>query len=543
MKLLLISHLQIIAIPSNTDDFLYIKLAYFFKIGRWLGPYDQYTLFKNAFYSIFIGFVSKSGISLIIFIHLLYSISGIYFITLLKNKMYINPLVLIFTFIIFEFNPILTASDNLRTLREPIYMSLVMIYITSAVYSIQKFDKLINKVPHLLIAGVFGAFAYYTKEEGIWIYFILFCIAILAAFTYSHINIRNLTIQAISILAVFSIMQLTLHYYKQMNLKYYKYYILSESNDGANEKKALALLSKINPDTKMQNVIVKKATRYELYEKIPAFKELSIYEESIFQGWSEEKMGNPGCPLPLGDICKETTHFTWAMRNVLTQLGYYQNPKTADAYYGRLANELEDACNKNIIKCQGISFIQRIVPVLDESSLNISFFFTKFFEGLYKFTFLSGYDLDKSEAGEYSYGNEETYLITKKVTNCDLKMQSNTKYTTLISLKNTILQGIYYLYACAIPFIIILIGIYLLYKSFKNKNYYPSSLTYLLFCLIVILLSRHTILTLMTIFGHYYFRIQYFTPSYTLLLAICITLICMLSVELNTINNSKSSAQ
>src|SRR6187551_309183 len=66
LKLWLVAGQRIYAIgPSFHDDLLFVRLAEFISDGRWLGPYDQYTLAKGPMYSFFIAAAFKLGVPLL----------------------------------------------------------------------------------------------------------------------------------------------------------------------------------------------------------------------------------------------------------------------------------------------------------------------------------------------------------------------------------------------------------------------------------------------------------------------------------------------
>lgn len=516
IKVFLISHFQVIAIPSNTDDFHYVKLAYFYSLGKWLGPYDQYTLFKNAFYSIFLGITSKTSIPLIINLHILYGIAGMYFFQALK-KMKFNENYLLALFALYLFNPMTHSADNFRTLRDPIFMILNILMLGALFNGFNYDSKKMIRIFHFFFAGIFAAFAYYTKEEGIWVIISLaiisFCYLMYHFFQFK--NIKSTLNEFLIVLIAFLSFELVINYFKSINNKNYKVYWLND-NEGINEKKALGFLYNLDYEKRMNNVPVLKETRFKLYKTIPSFAELMPLEVMVFQGWSEAGMGNPGCPEPLGKICEETTHFGWAFRNALTNLGYYSSARTADKYYERLAFELENATKEGKLNYTKPHRFQKFVLYINLNTFNLSNIVEMFFKGLKYFITLEGYNADKCDSAEFSSGSQETLNITSEITNSSLKTQIDNRNNSFFNrFKINFLYIVYKVYSLFTPIIFMLSIVILILNLFlmiRNKK--PSFISFMALAIFISLFFRLFMLTYLSVYGHGYFRIQYLTPIY-----------------------------
>lgn len=517
IKIFLISHFQIIGIPSNTDDFHYIKLAYFFSNNKWLGPYDQYTILKNGFYSIYVGFTSKFGIPLIVNWHILYILAGIYIFSGLKSMKFKEP-ILIILFALFVFNPMTHSADNFRTVRDPIFMCFNLLFIGALINGSLTNPKIWIRIVHWVLGGIFAAFAYYTKEEGMWI-LISFLIYSMSYLLYIYLKFKDLKkagFELILILVAFSSLQIVLNSYKMMNYKKYKVFRLSDIENGIEEKRAFGYLLKLDPEKRINNVPVLKETRYKLYNVVPAFKEMEPFEVPIFQGWSEGRMGNPGCPEPLGKICEETTHFGWAFKNAMTAMGYYASARIADRYYERLANDLKIAIDEGKLSYEKPHSLQKFIPYIDLNIFNIKDVTSEYFKGLKFFSSLEGYDPEKCGSAQYSYGNQETIQITEKLTNSSLKLENNNLNTSNFnSTKITALNLIYNVYHIISPYIFILSLIGFLAGIILSIYTKQLSIIWIIsFTLISSFTIRFFILSYLSVYGHGYINVQYLTPLY-----------------------------
>ena len=105
------------------DDRLFVNLANFILNGQWLGEYNNLTLAKGPFYSIWMAMSFISGLQLLISEHIFYIFSVLLLILALRPVL--SRWSTAFLYIILLFNPISFADGPMtRVMREGIYPAL-----------------------------------------------------------------------------------------------------------------------------------------------------------------------------------------------------------------------------------------------------------------------------------------------------------------------------------------------------------------------------------------------------------------------------------
>src|SRR5208283_1447059 len=109
------------ALNAPHDDLLFIRLADQLGSGNWLGPYNETTLAKGMFYSMFIAFVHALGLHLKIAEQMAYlAVCGLT-VELVRRKTASNRFALVLFFLL-AFNPVLWNYYLARVIREALYV-------------------------------------------------------------------------------------------------------------------------------------------------------------------------------------------------------------------------------------------------------------------------------------------------------------------------------------------------------------------------------------------------------------------------------------
>ena len=168
---------------ARIDDRLFLDLARHLLAGEWLGPYDQFTLIKGAFYSLWVAAVHLTGIPLLLAQQLLYVAACALLVVALRPLVaarWLRGLI----FVVLLWNPMtFTNVQAMRVVREGIYPALGVLVTACAVALLGRAER-----PLAEIAGwaaglglALGAF-WLTREEGLWILPLVVPVVILAAF-------------------------------------------------------------------------------------------------------------------------------------------------------------------------------------------------------------------------------------------------------------------------------------------------------------------------------------------------------------------------
>lgn len=331
------------------DDRLFLNLAQFILDGKWLGPYDQFTLIKGPFYSLWIAFSFIAGIPLLLSQHLLYIAACLVFCFAI-HPLLSKPIYFLGLFGILVFNPMTYTDETMtRVIRDGIYPALTLLVFSCAAAILVRQGRE-SKIPWSWPAGlgIFMAAFWLTREEGIWLIPALVIMVIFSIYSswkstpkprYWH---KPFTMWGASIAIFIVFVSLV----SLLNFKLYGVYAKTEF-DAKPFKSAYGALARVKPDQTLTKVPVSQQTRVQIYKVSPTFSELEPFlEGELGQLWAE-----------LGE--KDETNqeeilggwFMWALRDAVSAAGYYSSGKFPAEYYNRLNREIDQACTEQKLDC------------------------------------------------------------------------------------------------------------------------------------------------------------------------------------------------
>jgi len=331
------------------DDRLFLSLAQNLLEGKWLGAFDQFTLIKGPFYSIWIAIAFISGFPLLLSQHLLYIGASLIFCISIRPLLS-KPIYMLGLFTVLLFNPMTYTDETMtRVIRDGIYPALTLLIFSCAVGLLILANKYAKWVWLWSVSlGLFLAAFWLTREEGIWL---LPSIGIIVLFSvYRSWKSRKLEGGWLKPLylwgSAFILAFVLVSFVSLLNLQLYGLYAKTEF-DARPFKSAYGALSRVKPKETLPKVPVSKQTRREIYQLSPAFSELEPYlEGEIGEMWAQ-----------LGE--KEEANkdeilggwFMWALRDAVNSAGYYASGKFPAAYYNRLDDEIDAACSNESLDC------------------------------------------------------------------------------------------------------------------------------------------------------------------------------------------------
>ncbi|MBK6400518.1 MAG: hypothetical protein IPF74_00550 [Rhodocyclaceae bacterium] len=148
------------------DDALFLRLARNLGQGQWLGPYDQLTLAKGAFFPVFLLLGKASGLPLKLVEHLLYVLTAMLAATTVLRLTGMRWLAAMVALVL-VFSPVPWMFEGgSRVTREPIYQVMTLAILLISV----RYFLLDNTRPAVgLVLGVLGGCYWLTREEGVWL--------------------------------------------------------------------------------------------------------------------------------------------------------------------------------------------------------------------------------------------------------------------------------------------------------------------------------------------------------------------------------------
>ena len=297
------------------DDGLYVKFLYTLAKGQYLGAYDARTLIKGPVFAfaLFISYIYKMSFSS--FFTILYIISGLYFLSSLKNIIK-EKKILIIIFIFIMFNPVTYSSDLFQRLyRNSLSITEFLFFMGTIIRILTFKDK---KILYNILLGISISLMFLTREDNIWVYPVLLILII-----YSVFKERKLKVFIISLLPII-VLYLSLNFVSLVNYKHYGIYTYNEI-----EKSEFNKTYK-----KIRMVSIPKSTIYKLVDNTKTFnfskdeidrfyRQLEYYEYESTKG--EIYNGN----------------IVWNLRSIISIKNNFKSGKESEDYYKRLGDEID----------------------------------------------------------------------------------------------------------------------------------------------------------------------------------------------------------
>lgn len=364
-KLWLVSAQEIFAIGfANYDDALFIRLADFLRQGKWLGPYDHFTLAKGPMYPLFIAAVSALGLPLFPVQHLLYAVACGLLVAALWPLLPGRRLAFIL-FAVLLFNPVTYDSIiHTRVLRQNLLHSLVLLIVAGLIgLGTRPTFSPRRLLPWALLTGLALPAFWMTREEAVWM---LPCIVILWVYAFV-VGWRTEAPDRWSRLACLALPGVMwaggLALVAGLNLHHYGVFTICEVQHPA-FKAAYGSLLRVDHAEWRPYIHVPREVRERLYPLSPAFARLQPeLEGETGQAWAGVTTFLTHRPEQEREI--GSAWFIWAMRRAAYDLGFARTGAEARAYYEQVAREVNAACDRGLLPARPprTGFLPPLQPV------------------------------------------------------------------------------------------------------------------------------------------------------------------------------------
>jgi len=343
------------------DDLLYVRLAEHLAAGSWLGPYENMTLAKGAFFPMFVAANKATGLPLKLSEHLLY-LAACLLATATLRRSTRRLWAVLPAFLLLALAPAQWTDDAARITRESVYLCLSLALFCLVA---RHFQTAGSKLVTGSLVGLAGAAFWLTREEGAWL---LPALAVFAVPTVVD-TVRQWKRGSASLahtarakdVATFLATPLAafLAAIALMNSANFLAYGVFRNNDFRSGPFADAYgsLARIAHDDWKRYVVFPADARQRAYAHSAAARELAPYlEGGLGQGWINVSRHYPkpwGCPNDPQSCNQEILSgwFVWALRDAVAAAGHYRSARTADDFYTRLAREINTACDDGRIPC------------------------------------------------------------------------------------------------------------------------------------------------------------------------------------------------
>jgi len=342
-----LTHAQgIFAIGSaGHDDRLFLELAQHLAHGDWLGPYNELTLAKGPFYSLFIAVTFLAGIPLFAAQQLFYAGACAAFVRALRPAVASSGLrFLIYAFLLW--NPMTYDAPSMgRVLRQQLYGPLALMILAGLIaLALRHREPARRQWPWAVLAGVAAGCFYLTREESLW--FVPSVLLLGSAVVYFAWEVgrgallRSTTMLALATAtAVVPVLSVS-----AMNLRHYGWFGICEFH--AREfKDAYGAMLRVRVGPELPYVPITREARVAMAAVSPAFAELQRqFDRGIARGWAGAGSSLTNLPAEQEQIAGGW--MMWAFRECTALAGHAHSAGEAMAFYAKLALEINRACDE-----------------------------------------------------------------------------------------------------------------------------------------------------------------------------------------------------
>jgi len=322
------------------DDKLFVLLAEHLLYGRWLGPYDQFTLAKGPAYSFFIAGNFWLGLPILFTHQLLYVGACVALTGALRPWLRTAGWRFAF-YAALLLNPMSYDASNLtRLLRQNIYTPLGMLTIAGLIMlCTRRRESWRRQIFPASLAGLcFGLF-WLTREESVWLLPAIGLLWLGLMFSLRKEWRSRWRAPAVAcgfFAAACALPVLALSY---ANYRHYGWFGTVEFR-APEFKNAYGALTRIAVGPELPHVIVTRQMREAAYEVSPTFARLRHeFEEGAGASWFDPSL------FPVEEKQIRGGWFMWALRDAHTAAGLAPDAATALRNYQKIADEINAACD------------------------------------------------------------------------------------------------------------------------------------------------------------------------------------------------------
>lgn len=339
---------------ASHDDLLFVRQAAEIGMGNWLGGYSNLTHAKGMVYSLFLLVNHATGIPLKFSEQLIYLLAAAFF-SVTIGRLYRSRWAALVTFVLLAFVPTAWIDGaGGRVVREGLYVSLSLLLLTLGIRS-WVLPCLVGGagMPRqenwwlVVLLGVVAALFWLTREEGVWL---LPAMAVLAAYWVARQFMAKQPWKSILSLIAVPLVVATLLVGVVNSINYAVYGVFRNNDFRSSDfQSGYGALTRIHQDEWRRYVPFPADARHRAYEMSAAARELKPF----FEGEGGETWRRIGCDQTDTNPCPEILSgwFMWALRDAVAQAGYYKDARSAQAFYRRLAAEIDEGCRQRPTDC------------------------------------------------------------------------------------------------------------------------------------------------------------------------------------------------
>lgn len=352
---LVLNSLPISAAPDLQHDAgLFVALAERLRSFEWLGPYTEFTLAKGPGFPLWLALNSAIGLPLLVANGLLH-LAGAWLLATAMVRLGTARWLAAAIFAIYLFNPAFAFREHLMVHREACYMAQVSLLIGLLALQVVARDRSpAMRAGGAAVLGIHVLFMWITREEGVWLLPGL-AAAALAIILLDLLQRRPLrrTLAATGALAMLAtaIVWGGAAGIAARNAAHYGVDAIVEFTHPAFVS-AYGALTRVEHRAQIARVPVPRETMERIAAASPAFASL----RGIIVEHGSGLIGE-GCRLYGVVPCDGELRggwFMWMVRHSLTATGHNGSGPAAMAFYARLADEINGACDRGLLRCGAV---------------------------------------------------------------------------------------------------------------------------------------------------------------------------------------------
>ncbi len=332
------------------DDLLFVKQAESLLAGNYLGPYDQLTLARHPGYPLWLALNAALHLPLLVSQSALYLGAGVA-VSVRLRRLGLGDAWAIALLVVYAFNPFV----EVRVLRAGIYGALAVWSLAGMLAVVSQRRAPLTTLGRVAATSgiALGAF-WLTREEGIWLLPSIALLLVYAAVDVVRLRTRDpLWRQRLALLMLPACVAASASLLvAATNYHFYRAFILNEQTGGTFTQ-AVGALRRVQVASDKPMLPVPRAARLAAYDMSPSFRELAPFiDGSAGDLATRRSWVQLSCqlyPPTCGDFAG--AWFVSALRDATAAAGHYRNHQTAQAFFAKLAYEINDACGANTLSC------------------------------------------------------------------------------------------------------------------------------------------------------------------------------------------------
>ena len=322
------------------DDHLMFTAAQNIVAGNWLGEYGYLTISKHMFFALWLAFLHIIKVPYMSGNMALWAVASA-----LATKA-VQPVVKknwqrLFLFLGLLYNPAMSAQYATRIYRDAIFPSLCLMFVAGIVAVGLRYKEKANKwIGWLALYGATFGCIYLCREDGMWIipFFAAAFVIVIGLLIFE--KEKGILVKAVYMVVPFVLSVAIICGYCYMNYTHYGRFIVSDFTS-SEFKAAYGALASLEQDEWHPLVSIPADVREDAYAVSPRF---ALVKDDLNSEWYHQRYVNAN----IGDYGSGAMY--WALREAVSEKGYYDNASKAQQYYEQVYADIQSAVNSGVLK-------------------------------------------------------------------------------------------------------------------------------------------------------------------------------------------------